>query len=156
MSRLNVGLFILLFFLLALPVAAQGPVIEYGSPGELRGVAKVFVDTGMDARERERIIGEIQKKLPRLAIVSRPEDADVHLRFDFPNRQQVPVIVYPRPYPLPGGRYGQGVGTVVRILGPDRVRVLMSFRDARGTVFEREPSVNFAREFIKAYDKANP
>lgn len=155
MSRLNGGLFILIFFLLALPVAAQGPTIEYGSPNELRGVTKVFVDTGMDAQQREKIVVEIQKKLPRLTIVARPEDADVHLRFGFPDEQRSPVVVYPDPYLIPGFGGYQGVGTVVRLLGTDRVRVIMSFRDYRGTFLEREPSVNFAREFVKTYERAN-
>jgi hypothetical protein len=155
MCWLKRTLLTLVFLLCALPVVAQGPVVEYGSPNELRGVAKVFVDTGLDAEQRNMIIGEIQKKLPRLSVVARPEDADVHLRFEFPDRQTGPVVVYPRPYPIPGSRYGEGVGTVVRLLSADRVRVLMSFRDAKSTVFEREPSVNFAREFIKVYEKAN-
>jgi hypothetical protein len=154
MCWLKVSLFALVFFLCALTATAQGPIVEYGSVNELRGVAKVFVDTGLDAEQRDKIVEEIQKKLPKLAIVSRPEDATVHLRFDFPDDRQ--VILYPSPYPVPGSRrLREGVGTVVRVVGPDRLRVLMSFRDTRSTPFEREPSVNFAREFVKVYEKAN-
>lgn len=154
MSRLSLKLFALLIFLFALTAdAQQGPTIEYGAPGELRGVTKVFVDTGMDAQQREKIVAEIQRKLPQLLIVARPEDTDVHLRFEF--SESAPVVVYPQPYPIPATRGREGVGTVVRLLNADRVRVLMSFRDFRGTFLEREPSVNFARDFIKAYEKAN-
>jgi len=41
---------VLLPYVSALPVLAQIPLVEYGHPSELRGVQKVFVDAGTDAR----------------------------------------------------------------------------------------------------------
>jgi hypothetical protein len=50
----------------AWPVPAQTPVIEYGQPDELRGVTRVFVDTGIDAQQRGVVVKEIKKQLPGL------------------------------------------------------------------------------------------
>jgi hypothetical protein len=139
---------------LALPAAAQSPVIEYGHPVELQGVKKVFVDTGTDLQSRDRIIKEIQKGAPALTVVSRPEDAEVHLRFDLDDEDNYAVIVPAR------GRVGvssvrRGSGTLVRVLDDKRVRVLWSYKDSQRTPLERRPSANFGREFVKLYRRYN-
>jgi hypothetical protein len=138
---------------LALPILAQNPTVEYGHPSELRGVKKVFVDAGTDIELRNRILAEIQKRLPDLTTVSAPEAADIHLRFSLKEQRDYGVIV-----PV-GGRigvpYSVGVGSVVKVLGENRLRVLLSFKDSRTRFGERRPSTNFAREFVDAYRKAN-
>jgi hypothetical protein len=139
---------------LALPAAAQTPTIEYGQPGELQGVQKVFVDTGTDMESRDRIVKEIQKGAPALTVVSRPEDAEVHLRFYLDDEDNYAVIVPAR------GRVGvssvrRGSGTVVRVLDAKRVRVLWSHKDSQRTVLERRPSANFGRDFVKLYRRYN-
>ena len=144
------GQLALLVFACALPVFAQDPTIEYGHPDELRGVTKVFVNTNANVRQREMIVNTITKYLPNLQVVSRPEDADIHLRFS-----------------LRETRNGQreGVGTVVKLVGGNRERVLLSVEDEFPPIFERGSIVSygleharprmFAREFVKAYQKAN-
>ncbi len=37
----------------------------------------------------------------------------------------------------------------------ERTRILISFKDERSNLFERKPETNFARAFVKAYQKAN-
>jgi hypothetical protein len=167
MPRIPISVLPVLLLLISLPASAQEPVVEYGAPAELRSVSKIFIDTGMDIRQREQIIKEIRKTLPGLTVVSRPEDSDIHLRFMLTDKNTGHNAVYPYPYPPPasGGvavgipgidiTWREGVGTVLRRVGAGRVRVLLSFRDARGNRFERKPSTNFAREFVKAYKKAN-
>jgi hypothetical protein len=144
---------VLLASVLALPVLAQNPTVEYGHPNELRGVKKVFVDTGTDIELRNRILEEIQKRLSDLTIVSAPEDANIHLRFSLKEERNYGVVV-----PV-GGRigipYSVGIGSVVKVLSGNRVRVLWSFKDSRTRFGERRPSTNFAREFVEAYQKAN-
>lgn len=144
---------VLLASVLALPVLAQNPTVEYGHPDELRGVKKVFVDTGTDIELRNHVLEEIQKRLPDLNIVSAPEGADVHLRFSLKEERNYGVVV------PAGGRigvpYSVGVGSVLKVLGDDRVRVLLSFKDSRTRFGERRPSTNFAREFVQAYQRAN-
>src|SRR5262249_50222432 len=63
-------------------------IVEKGSPAELKGVTKAFVDTNMEIRHRADIVKEIQKKLPALEIVSKPEDADIHLKFSLQRKTQ--------------------------------------------------------------------
>ncbi|MGH9937880.1 MAG: hypothetical protein ACREAM_16665, partial [Blastocatellia bacterium] len=66
----------------------QKPLVERGSPDELNGVVKVFVDTNMEKLHRADIVKEIQKKLPALEIVTKPEDAYIHLKFSLQSKTQ--------------------------------------------------------------------
>lgn len=153
MQRKRIFPVVLLTILLTASVVAQDKKVEYGDPGELRGVTKVFVATGQDIELRNRIVEEIHKRLPGLQIVSVPEDADIHLQFSLKEERDYGLIV-----PVggrSGRRYSVGVGSVVKILGENRVRVLMSFKDSRTRFGERRPSTNFAREFVQAYQRAN-
>ena len=144
---------LLVTFLFSLPVAAQKQTVEYGDRAELRGVKKVFVDTGTDIELRKRIVEEIHKRLPDLAVASAPEGADVHLQFSLKEEPNYGLVI------PAGGRigvsYSVGVGSVVKVLGENRVRVLLSFKDSRTRFGERRPSTNFARAFVEAYKQAN-
>jgi hypothetical protein len=131
-----------------LPVLAQEPTVEYGHPDELRGVTKVFVDTGIDVQHRDLIVKEIQKRLSNLEIVSRPEESDIHLRFSLKE--------------IRDGRT-EGVGTVVKMVGNNRMRVLLRFKDYTPFIYEPTASAAidyarpllFAREFVKTYKRVN-
>jgi hypothetical protein len=133
-----------------LPVLAQEPTVEYGQVKELRGVSKIFVDTGIDARQRDLIAKAIQKRLPNLEIVSRPEESDIHLRFSQVRTKDGET---------------KELGTVVKIIGNNRVRVLYSFKDFIFPVSRQQDSITnldeytkpylFAIEFIRAYRKVN-
>jgi hypothetical protein len=134
----------------ALPSLAQSPIIEYGRPDELRGVTKVFVDAGPDAQQQEVVVREIKKQLPNLEIVSRPQESNIHLRFSLKETRD--------------GRT-QGLGTVVKLIDVNRARTLCSFKDDLPPIYARHSIKNFgverimplrfAREFVKAYKKAN-
>jgi len=138
----------LLIVTFALPVMAQTPVIEYGQPDELRGVTKVFV--GIDAEQREVVVREIKKQLPDLEIVSRPEESDIHLLLSLKETRD--------------GRI-EGVGTVVKLIDANHARALYSFKDDLSPIYEQHSlkgfgverimPLRFAREFVKAYKKAN-
>ena len=139
-----------LVFSSPLHTSAQEPVIEYGQASELQGVAKIFVDTGADIQQRNLIANEIRKRLPELKVVSRPEETDIHLRFY-----------------LKETRAGKTdwVGTVVKVVGSNRVRVLLSYQDETPPIFGRETPVSsamelakphmFVMQFVKMYKKAN-
>lgn len=146
-----VGLAVMaLMFASPLPTSAQEPVIEYGQASELQGVAKIFVDTGADIQQRNLIANEIQKRLPDVKVVSRPEETDIHLRFYLKETS--------------AGK-SDWVGTVVKIVGSNRVRVLLSYKDETPPIFEREMFVSsamelakphmFVMQFVKIYKKAN-
>jgi hypothetical protein len=146
----RMGWLSLLVLTFASPVLAQAPIIEPGQPDELRGVTKVFVDANFDAQQRGVIVREIKKQLPDLEIVSRPEESDVHLRFFLKETRD-------------GGT--EGIGTVVKLIGANRERALYSFKYALSPIYaqhsiksfgiERVMPLRFAREFVKAYKKAN-
>lgn len=154
MQRKIIFSLVLLTLAINLPAFAQNPTVEYGHPTELHGVKKVFVDTGADIELRNRIVKEIQKGLPNLVIVSIPEDAEIHLQFALRDESNYGVIVPVR------GRVGVssirvGAGTVVKVINDKRVRVLWSYKDTQRTIVERRPSTNFAREFVKLYERYN-
>lgn len=138
----------LLILTLALPVFAQTPVIEDGQPDELRGVTKVFV--GLDAQQREVVVREIKKQLPDLEIVSRPDESDIHLLLSLKETRD--------------GRI-EGVGSVVKLIDANHARALYNFKDYLPPIYEqhsiktygieRVMPLRFAREFVKAYKKAN-
>jgi len=139
---------LLLFLTLALPALAQTPVIEYGQPDELRGVTKVFV--GLEAPQREVVVKEIKKQLPNLEIVSRPEESDIHLLFSLRETRD--------------GRT-EGLGSVVKLIDANHARALYSFKADLPPIYaqhsiksygvDRIMPLRFAREFVKAYKKAN-
>ena len=58
---MNIKPFLAACFILitALPGLAQS--YEYGKPGELKGLKKVFIDTGSNVAERNNIAGVIEK-----------------------------------------------------------------------------------------------
>jgi hypothetical protein len=138
----------LLVLTFALPVLAQTPVIEYGQPDELRGVTKVFI--GIDAQQRDVVVREIKKQLPNLEIASRPDESDIHLLFSLKETRD--------------GRI-EGVGTVVKLIDANRARAIYSFKDNLPPIYEQNSiksygierimPLKFAREFVKAYKKAN-
>ena len=149
-SKLVVTAVIALVFSSSFSTNAQEPVIEYGQASELQGVTKVFVDTGADIQQRNLIAREIQKRLPGVEVVSRPEETDIHLRFF-----------------LKETRAGKTdwVGTVVKVVGSNRVRVLLSYQDETPALFTADtlPSSSmevakphmFVMHFAKMYKKAN-
>jgi hypothetical protein len=128
----------------------QRPLIERGSPDELNGVIKVFVDTNMEPQHRADIVEEIQKKLPALEIVPKPEDADIHLKFSIQKKTQS------WDEGMPGRRRPfRGVGKVVKVVSNDRVRFLLEYEEERIKFGKRNPAEEFAKEFVKAYLGAN-
>ena len=146
MSLKKAGSLLVLLFAFVLWVPAQQQSVEYGEPGELRGVTKIFVDSGLDAEQRERIAKEIKKRVPALEIVSRPEESDFHLRYSA------------------SGEEAEITGTIIKIVNKDRIRVLYSFKEAP-QIFASDSIIGFgmryakptifAAQFVKLYKKAN-
>jgi hypothetical protein len=148
--KLFAGVFLALLTL-ALPASAQtGGGVEYGQPEELRGVTRMFVETSLDTGRRDAIVKDLRKRLPQLEIVSTPEEADVHMRFEVK---------------AAGGGKTEVLGSVFKVLGQGRVRVLYSYKDNTPDVFDGDPVLSygveyarpqvFARQFVKVYKKAN-
>lgn len=129
---------------------AQEPVIEYGQASELQGVTKVFVDTGADIQQRDLIAREIRKRLPDVEVVSQPEETDIHVRFFLKE--------------IRAGKT-DWVGTVVKVVENNRLRVLLSYKDETPPIFATDSLMSsamevakphmFVMQFVKMYKKAN-
>lgn len=167
----------ILLLLVSVSAEAQQTEVEYGHAGELKDVARLYVSTDADTKARESIVKELLRRLPRLEITRTPEAADAHLvyrsetlhvpgalnwigesaplyaesarhlyagvRTTFVSAQLLPVVV--------------GTGVVLKTAGPGRVRLLMSYKgESLAGSFERSPSTNFVRAFVKEYKRANP
>ena len=159
LKKIAFNVFLLCSF--AATVIAQDQTIENGGADELKGVEKIFVDVRAELSVRDRILAEIRKNLRaakrELIIVSEPEESDIHLRFHYEwqtARGEGPGGTTVMTKKIP-------VGTVVKILGKDRVRLLMSYsipppNFVTGIGWDtRKHHVEFAREFAKAYLAAN-
>ncbi|MCA1618385.1 MAG: hypothetical protein LC795_03545 [Acidobacteria bacterium] len=113
-------------------------------------MTKMFVETSLDTERRDAIIKDLRKRLPQLEIVSTPEEADVPMRFEVKSAE--------------GGKT-EVLGSVVNVVGKDRLRVLYSYKENTPDVFEGDPLLSFgaeyakpqvfARQFFKVYKKAN-
>lgn len=170
-----------IFFLLiccSTSIAQQSSIrFEYGSPNELKGVTKIYVYTGSDLEARNNIVKTIQKKLKDIIFTEQPEDAEIHLLFAadastfYAGTWRNSTTTESGTVNAQGTYSGQsdtdtsdtaiyrkvvtGTGVVGRLKDRDTIRLLLDFEDSRSYLLERRPSTNFARAFIKAYEKAN-
>jgi hypothetical protein len=145
----------------AATVTAQNQTIENGSADELKGVEKIFVDVRAEMSVRDRILAEIRKNLRaakrELIIVSKPEESDIHLRFHYERR----TLLGCGPEGTTKIHVKIPVGTVVKILGQNRLRLLMSHDFTSPSIVTetdwntRKYEVEFARGFVEAYLAAN-
>jgi hypothetical protein len=149
---------------LAPSVRAQSS--RQGSKSELRGVKKIFIDTGQNSKDRERILDvlwENAKDIPGVEVVDRRGDADVWLYFESTRRDYYDAPAPRDPDRVEGKRpQGHPYRTAIRGFGlvtmPDRmggIRKLMSFDRSRDGLREDWPARQFAKEFVKAWVKAN-
>jgi N-methylhydantoinase B/oxoprolinase/acetone carboxylase alpha subunit len=130
--------------------------IEYGKTSELKGLKKVFVDTGGDMKNRERITKEIEKAKLGIELLDSVDGAEIILDFNS-GKEKYLASVNTNPQgtvstPIYRSR-NTGEGKVF-IVKDNHLRVVMSFEDEERTVFEKKPATNFAKTFIKAYKKA--
>lgn len=172
------ALLLTLVFISIQPIVnAQQEQLEYGSIADLRGVTHIYVDTDGDMELHKKIVKEITKKLKNIVVTADPYEGEVCLvyrtysrryhagtsaegtisddeldndkiRIQTQSRHQYRTAIY-------------GVGRVVILKPNNVVRIITSFDDSKGdkpplaTLFERKPSINFARAFVKAYKEAN-
>ena len=114
----------------------------FGSPGELKGLKSVHVDARGNAEYRDNIILEIEESGLDLELVADAQDAEIILAFHGER-------FWESGKNIDGGR---GEIVVVRETGS---HVVFLFTDRDTSIWGRAPSINFGREFVKAYKKAN-
>src|SRR5712675_220941 len=79
MKRLSVALaLIALFASLSL---AQNESYAYGQPSDLKGLKKVYIDSGPDTKSRDNIIKDLEKSKLGFEIVDVQKDAEILLGY---------------------------------------------------------------------------
>jgi TonB family protein len=137
-------------------------LIESGSVSELRGIGRIYIDAGTNLEEERNITGEVLKYLPKVTVVDSADEAEVILAFNGFERTETGKYIQKDVFS--GQVKGSwntrldikvGHGQVLRRVTSTHLRTLMKFDDPQWNRFERKPSINFARAFVKAYKEAN-
>jgi hypothetical protein len=144
---------LLVFLLLLPPLHIQD--FDYGRPTDLKGIKKVFIDTGSDLKNHERIVKSLEDAKLNLEILDSPEGAEVFLVFNAGSEQRIVGILNSAGGVLNQRKFRTGQGMVYLPQSNGRPRVVLSFEDTQNSGWERKPVTNFSREFIKLYKKAN-
>lgn len=148
-------------FILAFVVAGFSQDYEYGNPSELKGLKKILIDTGPDIKNRNRIVEELEKANLGFQFVDSADDAEIIMSF---GGSRVEIVSGATTTPVYGTnnttttvnrrKVATGSGYVF-IKGIKKLRVVMSFESTQDKFFEKKPATKLAKEFIKAYEKAN-
>ncbi|MGC2235510.1 MAG: hypothetical protein WA584_05090 [Pyrinomonadaceae bacterium] len=153
-----------IFILLAVSLSASAQSSEEDTTSYLKGLKKVFINTGTDLNDRRRIVAEIEKAAVGLEIVETPEDAEIILSFDGGNKEAIASITTET---IDGTdiilkkenrqKVATGSGSVLITTGKkiDGVRVVMNFTATQDKFAEKKPATRFTKEFIRKYKEAN-
>jgi hypothetical protein len=137
------------------PCHAQQDSYAYGQPSDLKGLKKVYVDSGADTKSRDSIIKELEKSKLDFEIVDDEADAKILLGFGAGHVTKKAIATSTGSSVIAreiSQRTGSGV-VVAHARGKDRL--VLSFQDTQNSKWERNPVTNFVREFIKVYKKGN-
>jgi hypothetical protein len=147
--------------LLVFAPASRAQERSQGSPSELKGLRRVYVDAGASRKDRARIVEELQKSKVGIEIVDAPERAELILLFSADKvttaagmEQQRDVLGNPNGKTEP--RYvdvDAGYGSAYVPASGDGRRILFTW-SGRKQLFA-SPAQKFAKAFVKEYRKAN-
>lgn len=148
----------MLALLLTLLLTSHAPQTEYGRLEELKGLTKVFVDTGGNMKERGRIQNEIRKSKIGVELLDSEEGAEVVLKFGGGKEEADGVSMGSILFPFPGTIVPRTV-TVgeghVYVLRGGKPKLVMSYEGVETHLWEKKPAKNFGKRFVKAYKQAN-
>jgi len=116
----------------------------YGTPQDLRGLTKVFVDAGEKGDYRALIVAELDKAHLGLELLPVPEGAQIVLRFRGEE--------FSRPNVLQALHGGRGE---VNAIQDGRARTVVAFSATRTKAWGAKPATKFATTFIEAYQSGN-
>lgn len=138
--------------LLILLLTTHAPQTEYGDLEELKGLTKVFVETGGDMKNRERIQHEIRKSGIGVELLNSRDGAEVVLTFRAGKDELDSGSIF-------GGgiiprRVNVGDGHVYVLRG-GKPRLVMSYEGEEKHLWEKKPAKNFGKRFVAAYKNAN-
>jgi hypothetical protein len=115
-----------------------------GTPRDLRGFRKVFVDAGDEGEYRALIVAELEKAHLDVELLPVPEGAEIVLRFRGEE--------FGRPGYLQMLHGGRGE---VNAIHDGRPRTVVAFSGTRTAAFGAKPATKFAAAFIEAYRDGN-
>jgi len=126
----------------------------YGKPEDMKGLRKVFVDTGGDLENRERITKEIEQAKLDVELLDSEEGAEIILDFGAGRSERLHGTISNGSGGLITKRYQTGKGHVYAVVGR-QTRIVMSYEGEEKHVWEKKPATNFGKAFVKAYKKVN-
>lgn len=142
---------------------SQQQSYAYGQLSDLKGLRKIYVDTGADVQSRNSIIKDLEKSKLGFEIVDDIEEAEILLGFGAGRvtDRAIATITGSSTIEIREMSSRTGVGVVIaRARGKDRL--VHSFRSTQeggrgvlGAALQHKPVTNFVREFIKVYKKGN-
>ena len=142
--------------LLILLLTSHAPQTEYGNLEELKGLTKVFVDTGLNMKDRGRIEDEIRKSGIGVELLDSQDGAEVVLKFGGGKEQVTDDSFSSVLFPSLGVFRTVNVGDGhVYVLRDGKRRLVMSYEGVETHVWEKKPAKNFGKRFVKAYKQAN-
>ena len=145
----------MLALLFALLLISHAPQTEYGKPEELKGLTKVFVDTGGNMKDRGRIENEIRKSKIGVELLDSSDGAEVVLKFGGGKEELAGVSLGSILFPgvaIRSVNVGEGH---VYVLRGGKPKLVMSYEGVETHLWEKKPAKNFGKRFVKAYKKAN-
>jgi hypothetical protein len=133
---------VLAVLLLSFLPGAGDVTIEYGSKTELRGVSRVFIDTGTNTDFREHAVAILKRELPAILVSDRvDETVEVVLKFA-----------------IDGEGDGKGEATLLvpgKSSSPDAVRLIAKYTDSKGAIWTARLSTVLMKRFIRDYRGAH-
>jgi hypothetical protein len=147
--------------LLVFAPASRAQERSQGSPSELKGLRRVYVDASASRKDRARIVEELQRSKVGVEVVDAPEEAELILLFSADKvraaagrEKKLDVLGNPTGQTEP--KYvdiDSGYGSAYVPAPGGHRRVLFTW-EGRKKLFA-SPAQKFAKAFVKEYRKAN-
>lgn len=152
--RLLIALLTIAFSFGQVSVAQES--YAYGVPTDLKGLKRIYIDTGPDTKNRDHIIKDLRESKLDFDVVDDEKDAEILLGYGAGEVTRKVIASVSGPTVVAREKTQRtGTGVVVAINARGKDRLVLSFKDVQNSKWERNPVTNFTREFIKAYKKGN-
>ena len=139
-----------------------------GKPEEMKGLTKIFVETGAELEDgkhiaeeiehyRKRIVKEIESARLGLTVLDSAEGAEIILNFVGGEMLKTTDVYNPVTKIYAPISFTQAFGRgVVYVVSGDRRRAVLSFHDEGGNrLFPKVPAAKFGKKFVKAYRRVH-
>ena len=117
--------------------SAAGLSFEYGRPGEIKGVHKIFIDVGPEITMRNEMAEQLERELPGVKVTDHAEDAEAVVAIVPDNDPDITHFIVYRP------------------LTEGKARLLFELKATPSHLHSYKPHMRFARMFVDEYRKAN-